>query len=65
MCEKCKRFPAPTSNFVELGDSAERQSTLYQCKACGTLLEVPALGRGFEELSRETAEARFPGAVKK
>jgi RNase P subunit RPR2 len=39
-CEKCKRFPVPTSNFEEVDFSIERHGTLYRCKNCGNYIEI-------------------------
>lgn len=45
-CSACHKFPVPTSNFVEVAESAERHGTLYRCKTCGTYLELIAEERG-------------------
>ncbi len=60
MCDKCARFPAPTSNFPELGDSSERQATLYRCNSCGTFLEVATLGKKVKTLTVKEVKTFYP-----
>jgi len=55
-CEKCKRFPAPTSAFYEVGISLERHGNLYECKYCGTYYEIVEGDRSYKELNRDEAE---------
>ena len=63
MCKKCEKYPAPTSNFPEVGESVERQSTLYKCNSCGAFLEVPALGKAVREISLEVVKKYYPNVL--
>ncbi len=54
-CEKCKRFPAPTSAFEEVGISVERHGTLRRCKYCGKYYEIVAGERSYTELNEKEA----------
>jgi RNase P subunit RPR2 len=59
-CESCYRFPAPTSNFAELGLSSERQGTVYQCKKCGTYLELVAEERSVRFTPLDELRRHYP-----
>jgi hypothetical protein len=55
-CDKCRRFPAPTTAFKKAGLSLERHGSLYQCKKCGAYFEIIAGDRSFYELTKEEAK---------
>lgn len=44
-CEKCYKFPAPTSNFKMISKNVERHGVLYRCKNCEDFVEVVAESR--------------------
>ncbi len=58
-CNKCKRFPAPTSTFKELGISIERHGVLYKCKHCNQLFEVIAEERSHRLVEISEIEAYY------
>ena len=58
-CEKCKRFPAPTSAFVELSISHKRHGTLYKCKYCSQFYEIIEESRTFNVLTDEEARSIY------
>jgi hypothetical protein len=58
-CEKCKRFPVPTTAFKEIGVSLIRHGTLYQCKKCGAYYEIIAEDRSYYELTEEEVNTHY------
>jgi RNase P subunit RPR2 len=58
-CEKCKKFPAPTTAFEKVVISRERHGTLYQCKSCGAYYEIIAGDRSYYELTAEEVKAYY------
>ncbi len=58
-CEKCKKFPAPTSAFEEIGISIKRQGTLYECKYCGKYYEIVECRRTFNILDKKVAKLYY------
>ena len=54
-CEKCKRFPAPTSVFDEIAHSIERHGTIYRCKYCGIYYEIIEGNRSFNIMNEDEA----------
>jgi len=39
-CNKCGQFPAPASNFKQIGMNIEKHGSLYLCLNCGQYIEV-------------------------
>ena len=58
-CDHCYGFPAPTSNFPEVGVSLPRHGTLYRCKRCGALIEVIAEEKGGRFITEEDARRYY------
>jgi proline racemase len=58
-CEKCKRFPAPTTAFEEVANSIERHGTLYKCRYCGIYYEIVEGNRSSTKMNKEEAEQLY------
>lgn len=61
-CEKCERFPVPTSNFCEIDASLERHGTLYRCRACGACIEFREGDRSVQFPTPEIVRRYYPRA---
>ena len=59
-CQKCLKFPAPTSNYDEVAINEVMQAELYRCKTCGQLIKIFALDRGVYYVSQQEANDQFP-----
>ena len=64
-CRTCNTFPSPTSEFVELGTSEERHGTLFQCRKCGTYIEVIAEERSHRYTPVEELTRYYPDHFRK
>lgn len=60
-CGVCKKFPAPSSAYEEIGMSISRHGTLYRCKHCQQFIELIEEERSARFIDDKEAGTHYPG----